>query len=320
MSQYPSLADRQYTRHTLAWLLSARKKLSSAELLAAVSIAVPSRRQLTINQILDLCCNLVVLDSELDTFRFAHLSVREFLEKQGEFANDRSNALAAESCLLSMIGSANDQASKYLLSELGYLSNCGYEQLQPYSYRFWAPHCQAAAGERQKGRLQNLLTGFIQDKVTKQSAFSMWTIYLESLQWDGDSELYQRLQACRARHPTWMFVTCAFDIYEVVMRGMTDVVRTHLRNVNNETVQEVAAKYGSYNALSILISIDYTAITKDVVKAAAGNKENRKEVIALLLDRCGDQITITEEVVEATADNKENRKEVITLLLDRCRD
>jgi hypothetical protein len=51
-----------------------------------------------------------------------------------------------------------------------------------------------------------------------------------------------------------------------------------------------------------------------VVKAAAGNG---KEVIALLLDQRGDQITITEEVVKAAAGNWENGKEVIALLLDR---
>jgi hypothetical protein len=57
-------------------------------------------------------------------------------------------------------------------------------------------------------------------------------------------------------------------------------------------------------------------ITEDVVKAAAGNG-NDKEVIELLLDRCGDQVTVTEDVVKAAAKNYKNGKEVMALLLDR---
>ncbi|KAF6807599.1 heterokaryon incompatibility protein [Colletotrichum musicola] len=62
---------------------------------------------------------------------------------------------------------------------------------------------------------------------------------------------------------------------------------------------------------------DQITITEELVKAAAGNWFNGKEVIALLLDRRGDQITITEEVVKATVWNGRNGKEVMALLLDR---
>ncbi|CAG8883031.1 unnamed protein product, partial [Penicillium egyptiacum] len=41
--------------------------------------------------------------------------------------------------------------------------------------------------------------------------------------------------------------------------------------------------------------------TDEVVKAAAGNPLNGKEVIELLLDGYGDQITITDEVVSIIA-------------------
>jgi hypothetical protein len=51
-----------------------------------------------------------------------------------------------------------------------------------------------------------------------------------------------------------------------------------------------------------------------VVKAAAGNSENSKNVMALLLDRRGDNVKITEEVVKV-AGNSLNSKEVMTLLL-----
>jgi hypothetical protein len=36
---------------------------------------------ITADGLLDFCCNLVVLDKSLDTFRMGHLSVREYFEK-----------------------------------------------------------------------------------------------------------------------------------------------------------------------------------------------------------------------------------------------
>lgn len=51
-----------------------------------------------------------------------------------------------------------------------------------------------------------------------------------------------------------------------------------------------------------------------------GNYGNDKEIIELLLNQQGDQITITEEVIKAAVEKSWNSKEVITLLLDRLRD
>jgi hypothetical protein len=58
-------------------------------------------------------------------------------------------------------------------------------------------------------------------------------------------------------------------------------------------------------------------ITEAVVKAAAGNTGNGKVVMELLLDRRGAEVQITEEVVKAAAGNEWNGKEVMKLLLDR---
>lgn len=56
-------------------------------------------------------------------------------------------------------------------------------------------------------------------------------------------------------------------------------------------------------------------MTKEVVKAAAGNWSNGKEVMALLLQEQGSEAEITEEVVQAVAWNRGSGKGVMTLLL-----
>ena len=49
--------------------------------------------------LLDLCSSFVVRDTGLDIFRFAHLSVREFLETKSDYEPDMNHALVAELCL-----------------------------------------------------------------------------------------------------------------------------------------------------------------------------------------------------------------------------
>jgi hypothetical protein len=51
-----------------------------------------------------------------------------------------------------------------------------------------------------------------------------------------------------------------------------------------------------------------------VVEAAAGNYRNSREVMTLLLDRRGDQVSITERVVKGAV---RNSKEVMALLLEK---
>ncbi|EXL66681.1 hypothetical protein FOPG_17162 [Fusarium oxysporum f. sp. conglutinans race 2 54008] len=153
IENYQSGFDRQYAKHIFSRLLCAQRRLSSAEFLSAVSMAVPQQQLLRNDQILDFCCNLVVLDTQLDTFRFAHLSVREFLEKQEGYVSSSSNAVAAETCLVTMLGLAADPFSENVLSKLGYRGRIGNAQLQKYSYAFWAPHYQASAGERKQGHI-----------------------------------------------------------------------------------------------------------------------------------------------------------------------
>lgn len=55
--------------------------------------------ELSAEDLVDLCSNFVVLDTALDVFRFAHLSVREFLEIKDDYEPDRNHAVIAKLCL-----------------------------------------------------------------------------------------------------------------------------------------------------------------------------------------------------------------------------
>ncbi|KAL8783475.1 MAG: hypothetical protein Q9213_004612 [Squamulea squamosa] len=73
---------RLLAMRALTWLLCAREPMQP-ELL--IDILGATGRRLLVQEILNLCCNLVILDDAVNVFRFAHASVREFLESLPRF-------------------------------------------------------------------------------------------------------------------------------------------------------------------------------------------------------------------------------------------
>ena len=102
---------RHVAIEALTWLLCAQRLLSAEELLAAVHAVdagassdsdeddVSGETGFAENDVLRLCRNLVVIDSEQRTFRFAHQSVREYLLGKSEYTITRQHALATERCI-----------------------------------------------------------------------------------------------------------------------------------------------------------------------------------------------------------------------------
>ncbi|KAL8991707.1 MAG: hypothetical protein Q9169_007725 [Polycauliona sp. 2 TL-2023] len=85
-------------RRTLKWLLCARTPLTQWTMLQILQSG-GSDISLSVQEVLGLCCNLVVLDKSLNVFRFAHASVREYLELQSGFSLQDINLQAAQECL-----------------------------------------------------------------------------------------------------------------------------------------------------------------------------------------------------------------------------
>ncbi|KAI4270179.1 MAG: hypothetical protein LQ337_006838 [Flavoplaca oasis] len=81
---------------TLSWLLCARMPLGPAVLPRMLQMCSSKNPD---QEILGLCCNLVVLDKSLNVFRFAHASVREFLESQPGFSYRKINSDVAKDCV-----------------------------------------------------------------------------------------------------------------------------------------------------------------------------------------------------------------------------
>lgn len=82
------------------WLLVGQRPLRLQELTGLVRAKESTVNDLTREAILDLCYNLVIFDNSLNVFRFAHLSVREFLEDTYvEYAIRNIHQTALQTCI-----------------------------------------------------------------------------------------------------------------------------------------------------------------------------------------------------------------------------
>lgn len=99
---------RQVADRTIKWLLCAQRQLTSAELLSVVSAALcpedasyETVKMLSPSILLEALAKLVILDQECDIFRFAHLSVREYLQGLVQFNPRECHMVILEWCLRS---------------------------------------------------------------------------------------------------------------------------------------------------------------------------------------------------------------------------
>ena len=106
---------------------------------------------LSAEDLVDLCSSFVVLDTALGIFRFAHLSVREFLETKNEYEPDRNHALIAKLCLKYLTTCAITQGSKpwnyeNAESELGSQKDSPNSLVLVHKHPSRAPACRKITG------------------------------------------------------------------------------------------------------------------------------------------------------------------------------
>jgi hypothetical protein len=310
-------ADREVTINIFSWLLCAQRRLASSELLAALSTR-QRFHQLTIEHVLEMCSNMVVSDSTLDTFRFAHLSVREFLEKRLEYDSTVTNSLAAERCLVEVLSVVDGPVIGGSVPEGGQpsLGSARSYDLGLYANHYWATHCQLAAHRRTSGELKDLFLSFLDNESDPRSAVAIWNSSIRGrLGPNIQRNTYRRLDNTRTTRGIVLFIACCFDFPEIVKRHI--ILQTDILNHNGLSALEVALSHGSHDTLAIFVNDKVLPIGEIVVKAAAEKTKSGKDVIQLLLEQRGEDVVVTEEVVKAAAGNKDSGKEVMQLLLEQ---
>ncbi len=176
---------RSIIDNALKWLLCAQEELRASNFLVAVAANLGTDRDLSKEKLLELCNNLVVYDDGLEVFRFAHLSVREFLENKSAFAEVSCYSLAAECCLLQILASSGCSNAEHLMSDVHRLrlrnsphctKSSPYASFVEYANKFWMKYCRLIPQSTMSGdtNLGRIIQFFFSDKLGSSSPIHAW--------------------------------------------------------------------------------------------------------------------------------------------------
>ncbi|KAK2804368.1 hypothetical protein FQN50_006659 [Emmonsiellopsis sp. PD_5] len=237
------------SRRAFSWLMCMREPLSSAAFLTAVSTSGSGKPlDLTLPGLFSICSNLIVLDSNLDTVRFAHSSFKEFLEARPEFDIVRAHGVAAMSCLDICI----HQPSADLGNELHPEREFGL-----YAALYWPTHCsEAAENEVQDSDLTFKLTEFAFYADETSLPFLAW---LDAAQRAADllsngHVLKKELNAVISSTMSPLFTACVYgleSLFHVVANR--DDFDKDLRNSIGHTGLYLAAAFGRHKIVHDLL-------------------------------------------------------------------
>lgn len=320
---YQGEAGRSILSNALKWLLCAQRPMRSSEFCTAIAMNLNiSPGDLTKERVLDLSHNFVVFDDGLDTFRFAHLSVREFLEKQPEYSLDLCHILAAEVCLFQLIGSSKCSApesflrNEYAIETEGKLASTAEtisDGLHKYATVIWMKHCQMA-GENARirnARFVKVFRFFLFDSYGIGSTQSTWNLSYSRRKLETGCSSFTR---CKLQENTKSSVKCYFLASAF---GFCEILRTYLgrEGLSRREKQEslvLAAWNGQDEAFKLLLSseedLETDGVTAKVVEYLT------RETVEWFLDRKG-KIELTNELAATAA----GRGHLVTkMVLERC--
>ncbi|KAJ9254552.1 hypothetical protein DTO195F2_6537 [Paecilomyces variotii] len=313
---YPSEADRTYARNALCLLLCAVCPLDVTQFLGLISVSC--HHQVSQDQILDLCRNLIVLDTTSSTFQFAHLSVREFLEGHPIYELKKSHRVAATLCLVTLIRSCENPFAIKALANVN-LPVSGEPLCREsfmYAARFWCEHCRLADVEPHQSELGDLLWQFLSGENDKLSPLYGWWNQIDSMflaePYQYGSRFYSierqfRTSAGHSGGPSAALLACCFDLHRFVAEFKVQG-RVHLdtRNLYGNDCAALAALYKSTATLKILLgeeiyNFDKTSPAVDqrndfsvcVLDRVVSNPVEGHKLLQLILKKLGDGINIT---------------------------
>jgi hypothetical protein len=316
-------------KKALRWLLCAQQALRSDEFLKALSADLNiSNMTITVENLLNICCNLVKYDSELDVVRFIHLSVREYLEsREPEYEKSLSHSAVATTCLQTCFYGSKPKRK-------GYLKNAQNKTFYDYAIVYWPVHCVQSSTYRRQGKLGKLFNDFIYDK-KYLGWLSSWIESWVEMHLDvrGDSandRLVQQLCDCDSMWPSpicQIFLACAFGFVEVLQDGRYLEGDWKKKNHEGRDPFNIAVRYGQRDVVEHLaISSGQESADEGSLKAAVSMSD--KKMASYLLEQ-SPQLSITKGVIEVAVENadvetveflvkKTDRVEVTTELINRA--
>lgn len=185
-------------RHSFDLLLGAKDDFTIEMFLAFVT---PDKSNpISVPELLDICCNLIVLDETLKIIRFAHTSVLEFFESLPEFVPAKMHSGISFACL-ELVGRW-DASGRDVWS-------WNFNPMGRYVNKYLRYHLREAGSQERLGILLPQLVSFLGRDCRKNFV----TL-------DDRSRKFWRVIRSPPEHVestvAWVFNACAFGFHEIV--------------------------------------------------------------------------------------------------------
>ncbi len=262
--------ERLITEAAFKLLMCQQEPLDTEDFLVALQFCRKERVPISSETLLDLCANFVILDPELDVFRFAHLSVREFLEKKEGFDAESNHAMAAECCLRYLFDvkpcyQVDTEGGWMIEAEDGQSDQhraIFRNRCHEYVGLYWPFHLSESSALRHVSPLKTLLWKFMldnQNSVTRQ--FMYWVDLMEaddndlSLEGWDDYDTVRRLSYGVCKPADLIFVASAWNFCDVLQYCISmDPHVVHLKSSSyQDTPLHLACRYGNVDAAKLLV-------------------------------------------------------------------
>jgi ankyrin repeat protein len=226
-----------------------------------------------IDFVLYACRNLLVVDPQLDTCGFSHLSAQEYLESRA-WSLSQAHAHAAKACLVMFIAEERRCTASSPVRNLAQMyaampsdakaHNAGLASLLTYALYKWPRHVQKHGEDDVDPNLARLLKAFLGSMDAGSGAFQHWfTLYREEQgSHYGGYGQRERLELLAedygevAPPSRTTFAICYFGFHKILAewwkRGPAQLL---VRNARRNTLLHLAVKSGSYTLTQRLVDL-----------------------------------------------------------------
>ena len=241
-------ASQRFAEKALQWLTAAKRPLSPRALINVSSRGVGiNQSNISPEDLLDMTANLLIVDESVNTVRFAHLSVWEYLVTRPEFSEDEAHLQVALTCLEMY----NDVAS---LLDPAIIDSNGQamsyrEEVSAYSSLYWPIHASNVEEHSRRMILVaqlrlSLLGGEMPEsfRIWRQHV-SYWSSKMDWYHW------HKQLAEILVSHTPFLNI-CVFDFWEILEFHTPEYVQICCRKLVEFSTTKYQGLRGSEVALA----------------------------------------------------------------------
>lgn len=275
--------DKVFADRAFMWVMSARHPWTTEELLSNIrwsyeDTSSPASK-ITESQLLHLCNNLLVLDSQRKVWRFSHLSVAEYFENN-YWTRLQADCYIAKTCLSYLIEVYKNPESDN--NHDGISDYFGH-----YSRNNWVKHVEAQNEDEPDPVLRGLLKTFLGFPKESSLQYLRWNQSLS--EWEITSNFPPVILPQIRPETSSVWLMCSFPSYTLLSNWWesSDIPLLE-KNENGENLLEFAARIGNKSICKVLIKrgidINVQAGRFGSPLAAASSRGNI-EVVSYLIEQ-----------------------------------